>query len=710
MACPRDSGAVAYTLLMKPENAHSQAPNNESAVSKEQRSLGARLGTFGILTLSLGSLLLVLCVVPLAWLWAESMGAARGREPSSSWIAVVRADWATRIVTICTAILRTVVTVQASMATAMFASVILERIGAPLVDGPFYSITRALYVSPSNLLWKASLPLRGTGLSTVVVGLILIEVSVSMGLQFLSTLLVADFGNSAFPETSLTTNLPILNDTQTFSSGWWSMPPAAGWTFAEQSDPFVTGAMYHDTGHTYRAFLPYTEAAQRKSLRHFRGPAPIMDQRVVCVQPALRDLRLDAVSPVATRLSGQIAIANGTYAMLQETQSQPYIPFTCALSGQFSPDQSKGQTSLCWPNHGSNWEVLVEDPLVQPMGSLNAGYPKASTMFMLLDLVSREATASGAEQEVHIVENNDNSTSSPWVMVGNGTDAPAVRVTACMANLGVGTFTADLHSDWEGLEPALSWDRPAQQYNTTTTRIQLGADLTKQPLNERGVLALGPRSDWKPFFSEAETANNGWNDWVFTLAIANTLRDPQSTGEGFIHKNKTADPGVLLSPTPTTMEFNAHEVHVNLFQDTLNQTQSPAVALQALLTRICQMIYYNQLVRLEESGHANVTFSHTAMIPTRWTGFGVGMGLLLTHWVAVVIVATLFARYTRHSLLGNHWQAVSQVYSKETVEVLEEADRMDDREVERWVQCKGQELYGVCEGRQRVALTVRNPD
>jgi small-conductance mechanosensitive channel len=124
MARPEDSGAVAYTPLAAPENAHNQAPG-ESALAKKQSSLSARLGIVGILLLGLGSLMLVLFVLPLAWLWTESMAAAAGREPSSTWIAVVKAGWTTRVVTICTAILRTVVTTQASVATAMFAGIIL---------------------------------------------------------------------------------------------------------------------------------------------------------------------------------------------------------------------------------------------------------------------------------------------------------------------------------------------------------------------------------------------------------------------------------------------------------------------------------------------------------------------------------------------------------------------------------------------------------
>ncbi|KAF4217711.1 hypothetical protein CNMCM8980_005670 [Aspergillus fumigatiaffinis] len=680
MARPEDSGAVAYTPLAAPENAHNQAPG-ESALAKKQSSLWARLGIVGILLLGLGSLMLVLARAKQHLDRGRQSGLDHaGRHHLHGYSTNGGHDTGQR----------------GDRDVCGYYS------GTPLVDGPFYSITRALSGSPTNLLWIPSLPFRGTGLSAVIVGLIFIEASVTMAVQFLSTLLVADFGNGAFTETSNATNIRILNDTQMAPiEAWWSMPPAAGWTFAEQSDPFVLGPKYHDTGHTYRAFLPYTEAAQRTSLRHFHGPAPIVDQRVVCVQPALRDLRLDALYSAYPRLSGQIAIANGTYPMLQGTESQPYVPFTCALPVlvNYSP-RAQGQTSLCWPNVGADWEVLVEEPLVPPApitlnGTLIIGYPEASTMFMLLDLISLAAVRIGVVQEVRSVGNNE-TTSSPWVMVVNGTDSPALRVTACMANLGVDTFIADLHSDWEGSEPAMSWNRPAQRYSTATTRTQLGA-----------------------FLFDAETSFassmlHATNAWTFTLALASSLRNPQSTDPTPVHRNQTVDPGVILSQYSTSLDFNAHETHVRLFQDTLNQTQSPAVALQALLTRICQMVYYDKLLRLEQSGRAKTAFSHAALLPTHWTGFGVGMGLLLSHWVVVVFVTGLFARYTRHSLLGNHWQAVSQVYSKETVAVLEEADRMDDREVEHWVKGKGrgEDFYSVVrdERKGRVVLTVEDPD
>ncbi|KAF7527822.1 hypothetical protein PCG10_002294 [Penicillium crustosum] len=732
MVCPGYSGAAAvtYAPLAAPENAPSQA-QDEVEVAKKGSSLWARLGITQILILCLGSIILVIAVLPLAWLWVESMAAAVGREPSSAWVSVIEKNWTTRIVTICTAIVRAVVTAQASVATAMFAGIILERVGSPLVDGPFYSTVRALSGSPINLLWTPNLPLHRTGLSVLVVILIVLEVLVTIAVQFLSTLLVADFGNGAFTHTSNVTNIRLLNYTRDpFLGPWWSMPPSAGWAFAEQLEPPIAGPKYDDTGHTYRAFLPYLEAAQRKSLRHFRGPVPISDQRVVCVQPTIRDLRLDTASLTFPRLSGQIAIANGTYPMLRNTESQPYLPFTCALATSMSiPNQEQGLTSLCWPDYGMEWKVFVEDPLVTlgPIAYNNSmiiGYLQACTMFMLLDVVSSAGVPNNGTEEVRVLGNNDTN-SSPWVMVGNGTDHPTVRVTTCIGNLGVDTFTAEIHSNWEGSEPTMSWNQPMQRYDTESMRTQLGAVRPRQPLNHRGVLALGPRSDWQPLFpdpvipasilnvsdtnpvrSQSLGASNAWN---VKGALAQILIRMQN--EGTI----MADPGIILTRDAPPGIYIAHEAYTSLFQDTLEQTKSPAVALQALLTLFTQMVYYDRLLRINGTDRAETAFSHTALIPTRWTGFGVGMGLLLSHWVVMAIVVGLFARYTCHSLLGNHWQAVSQVYSKDTVAVLEMADQMKDQGVEGWVKRKerGEELYSVAldEGEGgRVALTVKHSD
>lgn len=115
------------------------------------------------------------------------------------------------------------------------------------------------------------------------------------------------------------------------------------------------------------------------------------------------------------------------------------------------------------------------------------------------------------------------------------------------------------------------------------------------------------------------------------------------------------------------------------------KTDSPALVVQALLTRICQIAYYEQLAMLNSPVPAATAFSLTAPIPLQWTGFGIGMVLVGIHSVIMVVIVVWFVRATRASLIGGYWQAVAQVVSDGTRMVLNEADRMDDGAVREWM-------------------------
>ncbi|KAE8160397.1 hypothetical protein BDV40DRAFT_313924 [Aspergillus tamarii] len=672
--------------------------SQHAQLEPRRRSFWERIGLISVLILFVGSLVLVLPVLPLAWIWQESMTATSGKEPSALWIKVLKANWTTKIVTICTAVIRTAMAAQASLVTAMLAGVVLERVGTPVIDGPFWSMIRAISVAPINLLLSPNLRTKGY-LSFFVYMLISIEALVTIASQFLSTLLIFDFKNSTFTDTNNSTSIRILDEYPLrISSTWWSMAPASSWTYAELSDSFVEGINFHDTGHTYQAFLPLEEELQRARLRHFRGPAPVMDQRVVCAKPSLINLTLDLVNPYFARLSGQIAFDNRSYPMLQYTEGQPHLPFRCALPAITTLlNSTHGETSFCWPNGGAGWQVLLRDPLVKPMliekeGAYIAGYPKASTMFMILDLVStaKLRTGTGATHAVNVVRND-----GPWAMIGNTSDTEALRVTACTTNLGVETLSIDMHSHWEGLEPRMSWNRQAERYNTESIRRQLGASLESESFNLRGVLVLNPKSQWQSLTPQNEPSDNVSTPagrWIFTQAIANSLRDPQATVYSNI--STSANPGVIMSRRSSFVHFNLHESLLSLFQDTLQATGSPALATRALLTRVCQMVYYEKLVSLDISASASTSFSIPAFIPTQWTGFAVAMALIGIHLIVMVVVTGLFWKHTCSSLIGNYWQAVSQVFSKDTITILEEADRMNDKEVKHWIKENSVELSG----------------
>ncbi|KAG2003882.1 hypothetical protein GB937_009375 [Aspergillus fischeri] len=249
------------------------------------------------------------------------------------------------------------------------------------------------------------------------------------------------------------------------------------------------------------------------------------------------------------------------------------------------------------------------------------------------------------------------------------------------------TLTVGMNSTSNNLEPKTAWDYRTERYNTQLPRLQLGVvpPGNKSSADQRGILMLDPRSQWEPFHIPADTPGLGTlalgaNSTTFFMSILTSFPNFLLS-----NLNYTFDSGVILSRINTYMSFGtAHPTLVDLFQDTLITTASPALALQALLTRVCQMAYYEQLIKLKSPVTVVTAFSLTATVPVQWTGFVLGVVLIVVHSVIVVVIIFLFVRSTEISFIGSYWQTVAQVVSKDTQPILEEADRMDDGAVKEW--------------------------
>ncbi|KOS37658.1 hypothetical protein ACN38_g11541 [Penicillium nordicum] len=622
---------------------NTNAENNNDEVQGiqpkyKQRSLLQRVGVTSFLTIFLGSAVLLFPVVLLTLFWRESMIAIAGDEPDIYWVRVVNANWATRLATVCATAIRTVLALQAGLVTAMVAGIAMETTGIPLLQGPVYSIMRAVKVPPSSLLMATDFRPH---LSFFIGSLVMIEILVTTASQFLSTILLSDFAEGTFTLPNNTTNVSILGNTSVATTGWWTMPPVASWTFAELSESFEEGSDYHDTGHTYRAFLPFEDKAQRTRLRRFGGTVPVMDHRVVCASPILINLTLDAANMTKMRLSGQIAMENKSYPMLLNTESQPYINFTCELPAPLHrTNKTIAESSICFANSGNGWKVLLEDPLVPPTANASnsiVGYPEASTMLMVLDMVSVEAMvgAVGAKHAVQMTRTN-----GPWAMVTNGSDVEALRISACLTNLGAETLRVSMNSSSDNLEPTVPWDIHAQKYLTESSRRQLGASRIRESLTSRGVLALEPKSQWQKFQPPNDLDGEG-TPWFFSLSLIYSM--PNAI---YLLTDPNLNPGVILSGNAWGYSVTAHLTHVDMFQDTLNATGSPALALQAVLARIFQMAYFEQLVKMGTKEAASTAFSFASPIPVQWIGFTIGMALIATHYIVVGIIAIQFLNCT----------------------------------------------------------------
>lgn len=370
--------------------------------------------------------------------------------------------------------------------------------------------------------------------------------------------------------------------------------------------------------------------------------------------------------------------------MLKEIKPQDYIKFTCALATPTNyTDVTDGESSLC-ATDSTAWTILLEDPLVVPFfeddrgfAPDKVGHPKGSRMFMILDIVSAAPMMyiPGDREGFKVVRND-----GPWAMAAGRDGEETLRITACMTNLSPKTFTVDIHSAWDNPEPRLTWDYQAKRYNTEAARHQLGASLIPENFENRRVLTLAPRSQWQDFPNKT-----GIRDMPFYF-------DEILEGTLSISKmgNESTDLGIILSEGYQILDEHAYISHICPFQDTLHNTKSPALALQVLLARITQMVYYEDFLRLTNKSAALVSFSSTALIPRKWTGLIAATGLVVIHLTLLVIVTIIYLKCTNESLLGNSWQAISQVISDETLPILEHADRMNDEDIRRWA--KGQSL------------------
>ncbi|KAF4177464.1 hypothetical protein CNMCM8694_002295 [Aspergillus lentulus] len=525
--------------------------------------------------------------------------------------------------------------------------------------------------------------------------LVIVEVLVTVASQFLSTILISDFMNSSFINSNNLTEVGIFSPLGSAGAAWWRVPPASGWTFGELAETFSQGPNFHDTGHTYRSFIPFQDEAQRTSLRSFQGPTEVMDQRVVCVSPSFVDLRLNSTFP--PRLYGQMILGNESYPILQNMEAQRPINFTCALP--YPPaNTTYGMSSLCYPRflRPQSFTIQLEDPLVNinpddriaNQTGIAINNPLASSMLIVLDILDGEAM---------MARNYENITTpyrvttvhkdGPWSIIMNDSNKAALRVSSCFTNLASKTFTVHMTSSWQNWEPRLSWDRRSNSFDTESVRRQLGASLRPDSMNHRGVLTLNPKSEWKGFDMGIDAVEDDYDAFDTYFHFITTFIGLLPPAQQAIASTDTppANMGILLSKANTADTSTADRSHTDLFKDVLHDTNSPALALQALITRGTQSAYYEHLMRENRTASASTAFSSTALIPVRWDGFVASVSIIAAHFIILALITVFFVVYTRNSMIGNSWQAVAQVVSEDMLPVLDLASEEKDEEVKkRW--------------------------
>ena len=123
---------------------------------------------------------------------------------------------------------------------------------------------------------------------------------------------------------------------------------------------------------------------------------------------------------------------------------------------------------------------------------------------------------------------------------------------------------------------------------------------------------------------------------------------------------------------------------VGVFNDTLTETNSPALALQAVLTMALRMSYYDWIPLFDAESGTTMTFFESALIPIYRRGFWAVITIVSIHVVISIIAIIGFITRTQQSLLKNSWQVIAQIAKNQEVsEVLQRAEVATDSEISK---------------------------
>jgi hypothetical protein len=733
------------SFLTPKDGSHDEISRSVSSSPSSDRTDGfpwrKRIGPLAIITLTLGTAVILAAVAALSFLWFAP-------HSNRAWRAVAARNWLPRAVVLLSEALKLAVGCQVGACAAMLASLSLERFEARLPDAACVSACRTSVVGGGTILTLAWTQLRGFGplrLRRTVLPCLMMLIAIVYALaQVVSVLLVGDIVLGPLPGRAATSataygmsysnnshsffaNVPSVNSTQASASSTWLREPLAYPAFAEYSEAPYTADGVSDTGLTLRAFLPLAVASDRENVQQYSGKTTVLDARVTCQPPQLAG---EVVQYVDTNLVlngtflpsrstprmgnftlGVSSIQNASDAIIAGRAYNAPVPFSCLAPAQ--NDRSNGtqwKTSLCQlPEFGSG-EVFVSGGLVSEFRSLSSS-PTANSSIDVLDNSSLYGTA-------YLILNYTLGDPSDWLAVTQTAAAPpaysergewidlvysdgslVLSVSLCYSAFDTADIPVYISSAENRTEPGPTFDLNKGQFHFDAIRKQLGQSGPNDTLADRGVLSL-------------QSQRNSWLATDGEQAPVEPVLRGYADLQGFSPQGNSGNISAVLWETYECTSLNLDTIssgriplvcpnlkHVWLFQEIIQSGGSVAFALQSLITSLVGIEYYSVLPQFDKVEAVQQTYFVLTNVAKHRAGFTVVTVTIALHLFLVGVVAALFLRQSRYSMLGNTWQAVAQVTTGDTREFVDGALTMSDGEVKYLMAQRGDD-------RKRVGLAL----
>ncbi|KAI8945188.1 hypothetical protein F4801DRAFT_594363 [Xylaria longipes] len=653
------------------------------------------LGIFTITILIGGTIIVLIALSFLLFLWYGEGSGIGGQHATSAWRNIMLREWLPQVITLASLAMRVTVAAQITLCTSMCAALILEKRRVRKSHAAQFSIARSVNDGPWTLIFTllrdvpSQIYLHPESILIVFLGL------AAFGTQFASTILLSDLDNSSlaqFPST-ISQNLTAASDTLIqINSPYWSQRPRAFPSFGESPPGYFAQPNQHglsDTGLKRRALLPFSDAESRTALRSYEGQAFVLSSRVACMPPVFSNSQFTATNYSDLFdygfISGELQYEK-TFAKAGIPSSRLCNPERC-LSSSFkcniftiSGEAGKGYSvdTFCFPDlipteapEASYWDL--ED---DPWG------PEASSILVITSQVYENYWN---ESRGKIISIPNYTVNGEWA---NFELQPGyfVNMSLCFMGLNVMfsevnlTSTADKTTNTAEKKANLS----GPVINTTDIQVLLGADPSIQGFTERGVF------DIKSIKDDPEHVSIADKNHFLSLGQNNT-----SVMESYLINIAQAQrPNSTISVCDPCVGFSAQDsnpLYANIFSYILRRSNRAAVALQSVYTVLGQTVYYDLLEKYDQPYETHVTSSKTIRIPQQSKGLVTVIILVVSSLVAVGAITALFSRHSRYTILGDSWYTLSQVVSIETEVILNKKFTLPDRTIRKAL--KGEDYY-----------------
>lgn len=358
------------------ELSHVEAGQDTRKHILEPQSWKEKLGTFAIISLIAGSVLLWTAVGVLAFIWS-------GSPAIPAWKEIITRNWLSKAISICITVIQQVMMLQIGIVTATIASLALESEDVAIGDVASVSIVRATAASTGAFVMAWQYLSRGSFRSawrSRSFCLILSAALLWCLSQFLLLIILTDVSLRPTAGHGSTVHLPFNLRYSVYpnrfiapSTGAWHRKISNYASFAEYSEPPYEADGVSDTGVTLRAFLPFATAQERENLESYNGFSTVLDARVTCQVPQIQNATVDSrlriqgsVAPtrITPRLSNAI-LDSGNSADSPEAKSvRPAFSrdFDCVpkwLSSEESSRSSALLDSVGAPKKPPQWEISL---------------------------------------------------------------------------------------------------------------------------------------------------------------------------------------------------------------------------------------------------------------------------------------------------------------------------------------------------------------